>query len=41
MKTKARNRSNLENDIRCALAETEPNIKLIVRNNQFQSSYWR
>ncbi|XP_025202808.1 zinc finger BED domain-containing protein 5-like, partial [Melanaphis sacchari] len=35
MKTKSRNRLNLEHDIRCALAETEPNIKQIVRNKQY------
>jgi len=39
MKTKARNRLNLEHDIRCALAETEPNIKQIVRNKQCQPSH--
>ncbi|XP_025420883.1 zinc finger BED domain-containing protein 5-like [Sipha flava] len=39
MKTKARNRLNLEHDLRCALAETEPNIKEIVRKKQYQPSH--
>ncbi|XP_050058613.1 protein FAM200A-like [Aphis gossypii] len=39
MKTKARNRLNLEHDLRCALAETEPNIKQILRKKQYQPSH--
>lgn len=40
LKTKARNRLNVEHDMRCALSETEPNIVKLANAKQFQPSHW-
>lgn len=39
LKTKARNRLNVEHDMRCALSETEPNIVKLANAKQFQPSH--
>ncbi|XP_039750840.1 SCAN domain-containing protein 3-like [Pararge aegeria] len=39
LKTKARNRLNVEHDLRCALSETKPNIKKLVNAKQYQPSH--
>ncbi|XP_026475576.1 zinc finger BED domain-containing protein 5-like [Ctenocephalides felis] len=39
LKTKARNRMNIEHDMRCSLSETEPNIVKLVNAKQFQPSH--
>lgn len=39
LKTKARNRLNVEHDMRCALSETEPNVVKLANAKQFQPSH--
>ena len=39
VKTKSRNRLNVENDIQCALSKTVPRIKLLVEKKQCQPSH--
>lgn len=39
LKTKARNRLNVEHDLRCALSETKPNIRKLANAKQYQPSH--
>uniref|UniRef100_A0A8D9EPM7 SCAN domain-containing protein 3 n=1 Tax=Cacopsylla melanoneura TaxID=428564 RepID=A0A8D9EPM7_9HEMI len=39
LKTKSRNRLMIEHDMRCALCQTKPDIKKIVKNKQYQPSH--
>ena len=39
VKTKSRNRLNVENDMQCALSKTAPRIKLLVEKKQCQPSH--